>query len=642
MSERKGTISVKTADIFPIIKKWLYSEHDIFIRELVTNATDAITKRHTLGRTLNQKIPDGAIDVRVNKSKKEILIIDNGVGMTEKEVEKYMAQLAFSGAEEFVKKMQDSKTDIIGKFGLGFYSSFMVAEKVTVDTLSMEEGAKAVRWVCCGDTDYTFSDSERNEPGTSITLSLGEDGEEFLNEFKLSETIRKFCSFLPYPISILDLEKKPEKPRKEDGSVDEEAEAVAPTPIIINNTSPLWKKDPKDVSDDEYKNFYQELFPMEMASPLFWLHLKVDHPFTLEGILYFPKINLKKMNLNEHNIHLYCKQVFVSDNVKDIIPDFLSLLKGVIDSSDIPLNVSRSSLQGDPNVKKISNYVVKKVAESLKKLFNKDRQKYENIWEDIAPFVKYGCISDEKFDGQMRERVVFKNSDGKLRTLPEYRQSMPESHKEKIGDKVLYYEKEKYDSSLRSLLMSEKIYPVETDDHIDPHFMQHVEFKKVGDQSWQFVGIDTEAGNLLDTESQTPEDAKIKELFDKILGKSETGEEEKESPLQIEIQKFKNASSPAWFKTDEQMKRMAKMSQSMGQNNAFPIKRTLVLNPGNPLIQNALKIHEKGDNVELVEKICHHVEDLATISADGLNGESKENFVKRSQDLIGQLTGMAL
>ena len=642
MSERKGSISVKTADIFPIIKKWLYSEHDIFIRELVTNATDAITKRHTLGRLHNQEIPDGAIDIRLDKSKKELLIIDNGVGMTEEEVEKYMAQLAFSGAEEFVKKMQDSKADIIGKFGLGFYSSFMVAEKVTVDTLSMKEGAKATRWVCCGDTDYTFSDSDRSMPGTTITLTLGEDGEEFLNEYKLSETIRKFCSFLPYPISILDLEKKPEKPRKEDGSVDEKAEAVAPTPVIVNNTAPLWKRDPKEVSDEEYKDFYQELFPMEMIPPLFWLHLKVDHPFTLEGILYFPKINLKKMNLNDHNIHLYCKQVFVSDNVKHIIPEFLSLLKGVIDSSDIPLNVSRSSLQGDPNIKKISNYVVKKVAESLKKLFNKDRKKYEGIWEDIAPFVKYGCVSDDKFDEQMRERVVFKTPGGKLTTLPEYRESLPETYKNKLGDKVLYYEKEQYDPSLCSLLVDEKLAPLEMDDHIDPHFMQNVEIKKVGDQSWQFVGIDAEAGNLLDTGNQTPEDVKVKELFDNVLGKKEEGEEEKESPVQIEIQKLKNASSPAWFKTDEQMKRMARMSQSMGQNDTFPVKRTLVLNPGNPLIQNALKIHEKGNNSELVEKICHHVEDLAAISVEGLSGEGKENFVKRSQDLIQQLTGMTL
>ena len=642
MSERKGTISVETADIFPIIKKWLYSEHDIFVRELVANATDAITKRHTLGRSQNREIPAGAIDIRIRKSQREIQIIDNGVGMTEQEVEQYIAQLAFSGAEEFIKKMEDSKDDIIGKFGLGFYSSFMVAEKVTVDSLSMQEGAKAVRWTCCGDTDYTFSDSPRDDVGTTITLKLGKEGEEFLNEYQLSETIRKFCSFLPYPIGLLDLEKKAEKPRKEDGSIDEKADPVAPVPTVINNTAPLWKKNPKEIGDDEYKNFYQELFPMEMASPLFWLHLKVDHPFTLEGILYFPKINLKKMNIGDHNIHLYCKQVFVSNNVKDVIPDFLSLLKGVIDSSDIPLNVSRSSLQGDPNVKKISNYVVKKVAEALKKLFNSDRKKYEEIWSDIAPFVKYGCISDDKFDQQMRERVLFKNPTGKMVTLPEYRQSLPQEYKDKIGDKVLYYEQEKYDPALCSLLVSEKIYPLEIDDHIDPHFTQHTEFKKVGDNSWQFAGIDSEAGNLLNTENQTSDDAKIKDLFDNVLGNKGKDEKEEGSPLKIEIQKLKNTSSPAWLKTDEHAKRMAKMSQSMGQNTVFPVNRTLVLNPGNPLIQNALKIHEKGENPRLVEKICHHVEDLASISVEGLDGEGKEAFVKRSQELIQQLSGLAL
>ena len=641
MSERKGSISVETADIFPIIKKWLYSEHDIFLRELITNATDAITKRHTIGRTLNQEIPPGAIDIRIAKSRNEMQIIDNGVGMTEEEVEKYLACLAFSGAEEFVKKMQDSKADIIGKFGLGFYSSFMVAEKVTVDSLSMNEGARPTRWTCCGETEYTFSDSDRTETGTTITLTMGKDGEEFLNQYTLSETVRKFCSFLPYSINLLDLEKEPEKPRKEDGSVDEEAEPVAAEPITLNNTAPLWKRDPKSIGDDEYKNFYQELFPMEFEPPLFWLHLKVDHPFTLEGILYFPKINLKKMNPNDHNIHLYCKQVFVSDNITNIIPDFLSLLKGVIDSSDIPLNVSRSSLQGDPNIKKIANYVVKKVAESLKKLFNSDREKYEKIWEDIGPFVKYGCISDDKFDEQMRERVIFKTPTEKWLTLPEYRESLPAAYKEKMGDKVLYYEQGQYDPSLRALLTEEDIHSLETDNHIDPHFMQHVEYKKVGEQSWHFTGADAEAGNLLDTENQTPEDVKVKELFDKMLGKEE-GEKSESSSLEIEIQKLKNAASPAWFKTDEQMKRMAKMSQSMGQNSAFPLKRTLVLNPGNPLIQNALKIHEKGEHPELVEKICHHVEDLAAISVDGLNGEGRENFIKRSQELMGKLTGLAL
>ena len=638
MGERKGTISVKTNDIFPIIKKWLYSEHDIFIRELIANATDAITKRETLGRMENREIPKGSVSIRLNKSKKEIRIIDNGVGMTEEEVEKYIAQLAFSGAEEFVQKMKDSKHDIIGKFGLGFYSSFMVADLVTIDTLSAKKDAKAVCWMCRGDTDYTFKDSNRKEIGTTVTLKINKESEDFLNEYKLSETLNKFCSFLPYTIDILDEERKPERPFKEDGTVDEKAPAVVPEPKVINDTQPLWKKDPKDITEEEYKTFYQKLFPMDQA-PLFWLHLKVDHPFTLEGILYFPKINLKRMNVNEHNINLYCKQVFVSDNVKDVVPDFLSLLKGVIDSTDIPLNVSRSSLQGDPNVKKIAGYIVKKVAEALKKLFNNDREKYAAIWPDIGLFVKYGCISDTKFDELMRERTIFKDANSKFVTLDEYRSGLPKEFKEKIGDKVLYFEQGKSDPALCVQLKSHGIYPIEIDETIDPHFMQHAEFKKQGDKTWKFVGVDGEISNILETENQTPEDVKVKELFNNILAKEE---KEGGGKKEVEIQKFKDVASPAYFKTDEQMKRMAQMAQSMGSNNALPMTRTLVINPGNPLIQNALKIHEKGDNKELVEKICHHVEDLATISVDGLSDEGKEHFVKRSQDLIRELTHLAL
>ena len=376
MSERKGTISVQTGDIFPIIKKWLYSEHDIFLRELVSNSTDAITKRATLGRTANVEIPTGDIKVLVDKEKGIITIKDNGVGMTEEEVEKYIAQLAFSGAEEFVQKMKDAgeEADIIGKFGLGFYSAFMVADKVEVQSLSWQEGAKATKWVCEGDVDYTFSDSQKTEVGTDITLFINEESKDFLGVFKVLDILRKYCDFLPYKIEVVDCEVR----KDEEGNIEEQKS------YQVNETEPLWRKDPKEITDQQYLDFYKKLYPMDQ-DPLFWLHLKVDHPFTLEGILYFPKIN-PKMPFNEKNIRLYSKQVFVSDSVKNIIPEFLSLLKGTIDSTDIPLNVSRSSLQGDPNIKKISNYVVKKVAESLKKLFNKDREKYESIWKDSGLF----------------------------------------------------------------------------------------------------------------------------------------------------------------------------------------------------------------------------------------------------------------
>ncbi len=641
MTERKGTISVHTADIFPIIKKWLYSEHDIFLRELVANATDAITKRATYARTLNQEIPTGSITVGVDKSKKIITISDNGIGMSEEEVEKYIAQLAFSGAEEFVQNMKkvesENGADIIGKFGLGFYSSFMVADKVEVETLSMTEGAKPTKWTCEGETDYVFSESTKSEVGTTITLYINEENTEFLSEFKLSDTLKKFCDFMPYSIGVIDWEKKAEKPKKEDGTIDESAEAVAPAPSIINNTEPLWRQDPTTLKDEDYINFYRELYPMD-PEPLFWLHLKVDHPFTLEGILYFPKIN-QKMAFKENNIKLYSRQVFVSDNVKNVIPDFLSLLKGTIDSTDIPLNVSRSSLQGDPNIRRISNYVVKKVAEALKKLFKNNREKYEQVWADSGMFVKYGCVSDPKFDELMRDRIVFKNTSEQYMTLPEYFESVPENFKEKLKDKVLYIEQGKSSGQLRQELLEAGIQSLEMDDHIDPHFMQHVESKKQGDQQISFASVDSEYGNIFEGETTNEEDIKVKELFEGLIKTEIT--EETERP-EVEIQKNATGLTCAYYKVDEQMKRFAKMAQSMGQNQTFPIKKTLVINPANGLIKNALKIHEKGGHENLVNQMCQHVQDLAGIASEGLKEEKRNQFLKRSQDLVQELSNLVL
>jgi molecular chaperone HtpG len=619
MTSRKGSISVNTTDIFPIIKKWLYSEHDIFLRELVANATDAITKRATLGRTQNQEIPTGKITVTVDKPAKTITLTDNGIGMTEAEVEKYIAQLAFSGAEEFVNKMKAEgntpNTDIIGKFGLGFYSAFMVSKKVEVETLSISEGATPTKWISEGETEYTFEASTKTEVGTTITLHINEESEEFLSAWKTSSTLKKFCDFMPYEITVRDAE------AKEDSA----------HPGIVNDTNPLWKRDPTTLTDEDYKAFYNKMFPMD-GDPLFWIHLRVDHPFTLDGVLFFPKLNPNKP-FNESNIRLYNKQVFVSNNVKDIVPEFLSLLKGCIDSSDIPLNVSRSSLQGDPNIKKISNYVIKKVAESLKKLFNNDRARYETIWEDIALFIKYGAVSDNKFDEMMRDYVVFKNSENKFVTLSEYATSIPEKYSEKLKDKVIYFEKGKSDYALRKQLLEEGIQTIETESYIDPHFMQHTEFTKLGETTTKFASIDAEIGNLLETEAASDSDMKVKDLFTGILAGGETQD--------IEIVKIKNAKAPAYFKVDEQMKRMQQMAKSMGNEAMFPIKKTLVINPNNSLIQNALKLHEKG-NTDLVNKICHHVEDLAHISSEGLKHEEREAFVLRTQELMQVLTNLAI
>lgn len=624
MTNRKGSISVKTNDIFPIIKKWLYSEHDIFIRELVSNGSDAITKRATMARSQGLEVPEGKILIQVNKEQKTITISDNGLGMTEQEVEKYIAQLAFSGAEEFVQKMKDmgnnqTKDEIIGKFGLGFYSSFMVADKVVIDSLSMNPGAKATRWTCLGDTEFEFSESDKTEIGTQITLHLNAESEEFLDNWKFRETLVRYCDFMPYPIALLN------KKDNDAATVEED---------IVNVTTPLWKKDPTGLTDEDYKEFYRKLFPYDQE-PLFWLHLNVDHPFTLQGILYFPKLNTSKP-IQDNGIKLYSKQVFVSDNVKNVVPDFLGLLKGAIDSVDIPLNVSRSSLQGDPNVKKISNYIIKKVSESLKKLFNSDRTRYESVWEDIGLFVKYGCMQDTKFDEVMRKFVLYKNSEKKLVTFEEYQNSVPEKFKEKLKDKYVYFEANLSDESLRKQLLSEGIHVIETDQYIDPHFMQHAEMKKLEDKNFKFSAIDSEIENLLETEIISPDDVKIKEFFKQVLVGDNKETQEK---LDVEVKSLKNSSYSAYFKTDESMKRFQQMTKSMGQSSfALPLKKTLIVNPNNPLVKNALKLWATEDKKDLAEKICHHVQDLANLSSEGLTSEQRDLFVTRSQQLVQEMS----
>ncbi len=621
MTTRKGSISVKTNDIFPIIKKWLYSEHDIFIRELVSNACDAITKRGTLARSQGHETPAGKVQIELDKVNNTITISDNGLGMTDKEVEKYIAQLAFSGAEEFVQKMKDmgnktAKDEIIGKFGLGFYSAFMVAEKVEVESLSMHPGSVPTKWTCLGDTDYEFSDSTKSEVGTTIKLTINAESQEFLDKWKFQETLTRYCDFMPYPIALTD---------KSNPEAKEE---------IINETHPLWKKDPTTLTDEDYKSFYKKMFPMDQE-PLFWLHLNVDHPFTLQGVLYFPKINPNKP-VQENGIKLYSKQVFVSDNVKNVVPDFLGLLKGAIDSTDIPLNVSRSALQGDPNIKKISNYIIKKVSESLKKLFNNDRARYETVWEDISLFVKYGCMQDTKFDEVMRNFTLFKNTDGKLITFDEYQASIPDTYKEKLKDKYVYFEKNLSDESLRKQLQAEGIQVIETDQYIDPHFMQHTEMSKLGEKTFRFSSIDSEVENLLDTAQTTEDDIKVKEFFKQVLIGTDKTLEEK---LDVDVKNLKNSSSSAYFKVDENMKRFQQMTKSMGQT-AFnmPIKKTLVINPRNALVKNAFKIWERGEKKELAEKICYYVQDLAALSSEGLTSEEKEKFVSRSQNLVQELS----
>ncbi|MCT4641428.1 MAG: molecular chaperone HtpG [Bacteriovoracaceae bacterium] len=637
MSVKKGNISVNTSDIFPIIKKWLYSEHDIFVRELVSNACDAITKRATLARTSGDEVPTGKVTVSVNKEAKTITISDNGIGMNEQEVEKYIARLAFSGAEEFVNKMKEAgneTNDIIGKFGLGFFSAFMVASKVEVETLSMNKDSVPTKWISEGETEYEFHTSDKTDIGTTITLHINEESEDFLNTWKTRQTLTQYCDFMPYSIELVDIN---ENTRIEAENLKaEKEEDKKPINIdIINDTNPLWKKDPSTLKDEDYINFYKKLFPMD-DQPLFWLHLNVDHPFTLQGILYFPKLNPNKP-VNDNNIKLYSKQVFVSDNVKNVIPEFLALLKGAIDSTDIPLNVSRSALQGDPNIKKISNYIIKKVAESLKKLEKTDRKKYEEVWPDIGLFVKYGVISDTKFDDLMRQRVLFKNSEDKLITLKEYTETIPENYKEKMGTKVITFEEGVSNQDLKNQLLAEGIQTITTDSYIDPHFTQHVEMQKKDDAEYKFTSVDTAIEEILEAANATDEDLKIADAFKTILVK------EDDKNLDIEVKNIKGSTSAAYFKVDESMKRFAQMTKAMGNPNMdMPIKKTLVLNPANNLVKNAYKLLENNDKKALGEKICHHIQDLASISGDGLDDKQKADFVTRSQELVSELSNLAL
>lgn len=638
MTNRKGTISVDTTDIFPIIKKWLYSEHDIFMRELVSNACDAITKRKSLANQHGQAAPAGEVKVIIDKTNNTLTFKDNGLGMTEEEIEKYIAKLAFSGAEEFVQKMKDTtnaKDEIIGKFGLGFYSAFMVADKVEINSLSMTPGSKATKWICAGDTDYTFSDSDMNEIGTEITLYINDESKDFLESYKTRQTLKSYCDFMPYPIELVDLEARQRIIEENAKATKEEDKKPLPNDIV-NNPKPLWKKEPASLKDEDYIKFYRELFPMD-PEPLFWLHLNVDHPFTLQGILYFPKVNLNKPELKS-NIRLYSKQVFVSDNVKDVIPEFLGLLKGAIDSTDIPLNVSRSSLQGDPNVKKISNYIIKKVADALKKLNKTDRERYEKVWPDISLFVKYGVLSDEKFDTEMRSRVLFETAENKLITLKEYSDLIPKDFQEKLKDKIIYFEKNSSDESLKKKLILEKIPVILTDDYLDPHFMQHVEFKKQGDTEFKFSAIDTEVENLFESANTTPEDLKIKEFFDEILSPPKA---EGDTAEYIELKKV-SAMAPAYFKVDQAMKRFQNMNKTMGNSQfEIPVRKTLVVNPDNNLVKNAYKLWN-GDKKDLAKDLCFYIQDLAELSSEGLTGEKKENFVTRSQSIMEQLSNLAL
>ena len=628
MSNTHGSLSINSDNIFPIIKKWMYSDHDIFYRELISNGCDAITKLKKLDMIGEYEAPDDIeykIDVKVSANNKTIKIIDNGIGMTDGEVEEYINQIAFSGAEAFLEKYKDKANDdqIIGHFGLGFYSAFMVADKVTIDTLSFKEGAKAVHWECDGGTEYDMSDGTAATPGTTITLYLNEDSYEFANEYKAREVVEKYCSFMPVPIfltnedageqteeipeeevtdkdTVLDTfikEAVTEEVEKEDGTKEtvekvpaKKMAKIVKRPVAINDIHPLWTKHPNECTEDEYKEFYRKVFN-DYKEPLFWIHLNMDYPFNLKGILYFPKINTEYESI-EGTIKLYNNQVFVADNIKEVIPEFLLLLKGVIDCPDLPLNVSRSALQNDGFVKKISDYITKKVADKLSGMCKTNRENYEKYWDDINPFIKFGCLKDEKFAEKMNDYIIFKNLEGKYLTLKDYL----EANKEKHENTVFYVTDEKEQSQYINMFKKENMDAIILTHNIDQPFITHLEGKNEGLKFARALSNDN---------------------------------------LNIKVEKLKDASVSSMITLSEQDRRMQDMMKMYGMSGMDPAMfgstgQTLILNANNSLVQYVLN-NKDGENTDI---ICKQLYDLALISHAPLTGNQMTEFIARSNKIM--------
>ncbi|MBE6059017.1 MAG: molecular chaperone HtpG [Clostridium sulfidigenes] len=619
MLKENGNISIHTENIMPIIKKWLYSDKDIFIRELISNGCDAINKLERLVTFGEATVEESKYEVTVslNKEEKTIKFIDNGIGMTSEEVKKYINQVAFSGAEEFLSKYKDKIDEgkgIIGHFGLGFYSAFMVSEKVEIDTLSYKEGEEAVKWICEGGTEYEIEPSERTSRGTTVTLYISEDSNEFLDYYKLRQIIKKHCNFFPVEIYLIDEnEKKDDKDSEKD---------IEKTPL--NDTKPLWMKAPKDCTDEEYKEFYRKVFN-EYNDPLFWIHMNVDYPFNLKGILYFPKLK-HEFEATEGEVKLYNKQVFVADNIKEVIPEFLLLLKGVIDCEDIPLNVSRSFLQKDSNVSKVSRHIVNKVADKLTSLFKNHRDEYNDFWKDINIFIKYGCLRDEKFYDKVKDILIFKTTNGDYVTLKQYLENNKENH----DKKVIYVNDEKQQSQYIKMLKDNNLEAVILNTTLDSHFITLMESKEEG---VQFSRIDSDLTEILkaDVTDESPEENKaIEEIFKNSINKEQ---------LKISIEPIKTEEVPAMITLSEQSRRMAEMSVMFGGGDMsmFPKEETLVVNSSNPLIKKLFNLSKDENKKDLVNDICNHVYDLAMISHGQLGADEMSDFIKRSNDLLGRL-----
>ncbi|MGQ4523764.1 molecular chaperone HtpG [Intestinibacter bartlettii] len=646
MALKQGSISIDTENIFPIIKKWLYSDKDIFIRELISNGCDAVSKHKrlvALGETDGDDKPY-KITVAVSKKNKTLSFSDNGIGMTADEIDKYINQVAFSGAEDFFNKYKDKmeeSNDIIGHFGLGFYSAFMVSSNVEIDTLSFASGAKPIKWQSADGMQFEITeDGTRTERGTTIILTLAEDSEEFLDEYHLRSIIKKYCSFLPVEIYVENTDKLEEEAKKKaeetakkaeegaDNETSEEEPKEEIKPVPLNDTNPLWLKSPKDCTDEEYIKFYQQVFNV-FDEPLFWIHLNVDYPFNLKGILYFPKLK-NEFELVEGKVKLYNNQVFVADNIKEVIPEFLLLLKGVIDCPDLPLNVSRSFLQNDRDVSKISKHIVKKVADKLKSLCKNEREKYESFWDDIQVFIKYGCLKDEGFYDKIKEYILYKDLDGKYITLKDYLEYAKDKHE----NKVFYVVDKEQQSQYIKLFKEYDLNAVILDCTIDNNFITFLEYKESG---IRFKRIDSDLSDVLkdkDEEKDEKADEEIVNFFKEKIG---------DRVQKYSVESLKKEDTPAVILISEESRRIMEMqSRFAGLDYGFDLKeeKTLVINDRNPLIKKVLSLRDDETKKEAVDVICNQIVDLALLANKELGAEELDLFIKRSNELMSKVISL--
>ena len=629
--QEKGTISIHTENIFPIIKKFLYSDHEIFLRELVSNAVDASQKIKRLASLGEYKgeLGDLTIDVSFDKKKKTITISDAGIGMTAEEIKKYINQIAFSGATEFIEKYKDKGEDqqIIGHFGLGFYSAFMVAKKVEINTLSHQEGAEPAKWICDGNTEFEIKTSKKKTRGTEITLHMAEDSEEFLDENRIQGILDKYSKFLPIPIRFGQKDKQEEDGKDKEGKPKYKTVKVD---NIINNTAPIWTKQPTDLKDEDYLAFYKELYPFS-EDPLFWIHLNVDYPFNLTGILYFPKLK-KELEFQKNKIQLYSRQVFITDEVKDIVPEFLQLLHGVIDSPDIPLNVSRSYLQSDSNVKKINGYITKKVADKLSELFKNDRKAYEEKWSDIGVFVKYGMISEDKFEEKAKDFTLLKNTEGKFYTIEEYKKHVESNQTNKDKNVVFLYTNDESKQHSYIETAKKRNYDVlNFDGVIDPHFIGHVEQK---DSNIVFKRVDSEVvDKLIDKDEKKEsvlsekEQESVKEIYEKAVNDKNNA---------VTVEPMATDDMPVTVTLPEFIRRMKDMQATGGGGpmmfGDMPLNLSVSVNANHTFTKKILGAKEEKEKVALGKQAY----DLALLSQGMLSGKDLTDFIARSVNMVSK------